>query len=76
MLSSGYLVMPSENINDDGSTKSNKRLKLIIILVAIAVIIIIMSLFYTFMSNSESNIERQLNEGCYMINSKWICPKS
>jgi len=55
---------------------SNKRLKLLIILMTIAALIIIISLFYTFMSNSESNFERQLNEGCYMINSKWICPKS
>jgi len=39
-------------------------------------IIIIIWLVYTFMSNSESNFERQIKEGCYMIDSKWICPKS
>lgn len=53
----------------------NNRLKLVIIGAVVAVIIFAIWLFFRLGTNNAFNdIDRHLAEGCYSLNSKWICP--
>lgn len=57
------------------SKLANKRLRLVIIGVVIAVIIFTIWLFFRLGANNAiDDIDRYLVQGCYSLNSKWICP--
>jgi len=54
---------------------AEKRLRLIIIGAVVAVIIFAIWLFFRLGTNNAfDNTDRYLAEGCYSLNSKWICP--
>jgi hypothetical protein len=54
---------------------ADKRLRLAIIGVVVVVIIFGNWLFFRLgASNSLDETDRYLAEGCYSLNSKWICP--
>ena len=54
---------------------ADKRLSLIIIGAVIAVVIFAIWLFFRLGTNSAfDDTDRYIAEGCYSLNSKWICP--
>jgi flagellar biogenesis protein FliO len=69
------MTFPDVNKSKLHWSVADKRLSLIIIGAVIAVVIFAIWLFFRLATNSAfDDTDRYLDEGCYSLNSKWICP--